>query len=65
MSNALARVFALAAAALLAWLPAAGQTSAGLNGTVTDSSNATVPAARVTITNTETGAQRESLTSDG
>jgi hypothetical protein len=35
------------------------QTTAGLTGTVTDSSGAVIPGAKVTLTNTATGAQRE------
>ena len=40
------------------------QTTAGLAGTVTDMSGATVPGAKVTLVNTETAAQRETATND-
>ena len=49
--------------ALVAW-SAAAQTSAGLNGTVTDSSGAVAPGARVTVTNVDTGARREAISND-
>src|SRR4051794_2114801 len=40
------------------------QTSAGVNGTVTDSSGAVVSGADVTITNLDTGARRVATTGD-
>ncbi len=40
------------------------QTTSGLTGTVTDLSGATMPGAKVTLTSTETGAQRESTSNE-
>jgi hypothetical protein len=40
------------------------QTTAGLTGTVTDSSGAVMPGAKVTLTSSETGAQREGLSNE-
>jgi len=41
------------------------QTSAGINGSVLDSSGALIPGATVTVTNLETGGKRETVSSDG
>ncbi|HXJ38529.1 MAG TPA: TonB-dependent receptor, partial [Bryobacteraceae bacterium] len=41
------------------------QTTAGVNGTVTDSSGALIPAASVTITNLDLGARQETTTDSG
>src|SRR5579864_8973185 len=40
------------------------QTTAGLTGALTDSSGAVMPGVKVTLVNTETGAQREVVTND-
>ena len=40
------------------------QTTSGLTGTVTDLSGATMPGGKVTLTSTETGAQRESTSNE-
>jgi hypothetical protein len=50
-------------AVLLAALPCAAQFSSALQGTITDSSGAGVPDAKVTIKNTDTGIVREAMTS--
>ena len=41
-----------------------GQTTAGLNGTVTDSTGAVLPGAKVTVTNVDTGAKRDTETNE-
>jgi hypothetical protein len=43
---------------------AAGQTTAGLNGIVTDASGGAAPGARLTLTNLDTGSQREAVSSE-
>ena len=48
---------------LILSLPSFGQFSSAIQGTVTDSSAAAVPDAKVTIKNTETGIVRETITS--
>src|SRR5215467_12093832 len=49
----------------LVLLPRAGaQTTAGLNGVVTDASRASIQGARASISNVDTGLKRESLTND-
>src|ERR1051326_1860117 len=45
-------------------LSLSAQTTAGLTGTLTDSTGAIVPNARVTVINTETGARREAVSND-
>ena len=50
---------------LLSNAPAPAQTQTGISGTVTDSSNAVVLGARVTITNASTGVVSTSVTSSG
>src|SRR5258708_17371459 len=47
---------------LLAAAPAAAQSTATLQGTVTDSQNAILPGTTVSITNTATGAERTAVT---
>src|SRR6266567_586809 len=54
---------ALVCAIVGVW-PAMGQTSAGLNGVVLDSSGATVPETNVTMTNLDNGAKRETISSE-
>jgi len=56
----------LAALALMVVIPhnASAQATATLNGVVRDPSGAVIPQATVTLRNTETSAQRESLTND-
>jgi hypothetical protein len=52
--------FILAVELLTAWgAVSSAQTTAGLNGSITDATGAVVPSARVTVTNAETGLQRE------
>src|SRR3981081_2485629 len=43
---------------------ASGQTTAGLNGTVTDSTGAVLPGAKVVVTNIDTGAKRDTDTNE-
>ncbi|HJZ98287.1 MAG TPA: TonB-dependent receptor [Candidatus Solibacter sp.] len=48
---------------LVVWaLPCAAQFSSAIQGTITDSSNAAVPGARVTLKNVDTGIVREAVT---
>src|SRR5579862_2999930 len=55
----------IGALCLLGFSPAVySQTTSGLTGTVTDLSGATMPGAKVTLTSTETGAQRESRSNE-
>jgi hypothetical protein len=55
----------IGALCLLGHSPAVfSQTTSGLTGTVTDLSGATMPGAKVTLTSTETGAQRESTSNE-
>ena len=57
-------ISALAIAILCGW-QAMAQTSAGVTGTVTDSSGALVPGAMVSVTNLDNGARRETKKFDG
>src|SRR5580704_13352930 len=58
-------ILKIGALCLLGLSPALfSQTTSGLTGTVTDLSGATMPGAKVTLTSTETGAQRESTSND-
>ena len=55
----------IGALCLLGLSPAVfSQTTSGLTGTVTDLSGAAMPGAKVTLTSTETGAQRESTSNE-
>src|SRR5438093_2277951 len=49
---------------LAGMLPLSAQTAAGLTGTLTDSTGAIVPDARVTVISAETGARREAVSND-
>lgn len=55
--------FVVAAALSTVW-QGLGQTTAGLNGTVTDPTGATLPGAKVTVTNVDTGAKRDTETNE-
>ena len=55
---------AAVAGLLVAASPAHAQFGAGLQGTVLDSSGASVPGATIVITNEETGVPRETVASD-
>ena len=55
---------AFAAGILLSGLPLLAQTSAGINGSVLDSSGALIPGAHVVMTNLETGAKRETVSNE-
>jgi hypothetical protein len=58
-------ILKIGALCLLGLSPALfSQTTSGLTGTVTDLSGATMPGAKVTLTSTETGAQRESTSNE-
>jgi hypothetical protein len=58
-------ILKIGAVCLLGLSPAGfSQTTSGLTGTVTDLSGATMPGAKVTLTSTETGAQRESRSNE-
>jgi hypothetical protein len=58
-------ILKIGAVCLLGLPPAVfSQTTSGLTGTITDLSGATMPGAKVTLTNTETGAQRESTSNE-
>ena len=46
------------------WLPLCAQTTAGLTGTVADSTGAVVPGARVAVISAETGARCEAVSND-
>src|SRR5947209_1489119 len=61
MENSWFRLFALVMVCV--W-QAAGQTSAGLNGVVLDSSGALIPEASIVVTNLENGAKRETVTNE-
>ena len=51
--------FVAAVLLIAAWSTSApAQTTARVNGAITDSSNAVIPSARVTVTNVDTGTQR-------
>src|SRR6202790_5272071 len=52
------------ALAIVCGCPAFAQTSAGVKGVVTDSSGALVPGAEIVVTNLDTGARRQTLTSE-
>jgi hypothetical protein len=56
--------FAFAIAVLPGIWQVNGQTTAGLNGTVADSTGALVQGARVTVTNVDTGAKRDTETNE-
>ncbi len=62
MRRIISIVLAVAVAGLLFSLPAQGQASTSLNGTVTDPSGAAVAHARVTLTNVATNFVRETTT---
>src|SRR5580692_9952386 len=58
-------ILKIGALCLLGLSPALfSQTTSGLTGTVTDMSGATMPGAKVTLTSTETGAQRETRSNE-
>ena len=59
-----ARLFMGAVCLVMLPLAAFSQTTAGLTGTVTDSTGSALPGAKVTVTSTETGGQREVTTND-
>src|SRR6266436_1431391 len=56
-------ISALTFAIVCGW-QAFAQTSAGIKGSVTDSSGALVPAAEIVVTNLDTGARRQTLTNE-
>ena len=62
--GAIFRLFICALCLMILPLAIFSQTTAGLTGTVTDSSGAVMPGAKVTLTSTETGAQREGATNE-
>jgi len=58
------RSFVLAVAVLCGVWRVAAQTNAGLSGIVTDASGAVVQAAKVSVSNVDTGLRREAVTND-
>jgi hypothetical protein len=56
-------MFKIALGIFLSTLPCAAQFSSAIQGTITDSSNAAIPEAKVTLKNVDTGIVREALTS--
>lgn len=58
------QAWTVVALAILSVSGVTAQTSAGVNGAVLDPSGARIPGANVTITNLETGAARETVTSE-
>ena len=63
-SRAIDRLLIGALCLMMIPLAVFSQTVAGLTGTVTDSSGAVMPGAKVTLTSSETGAQREGATNE-
>ena len=63
-SGAAPVTFALVVAILILGVVSFAQTTANLAGTITDSSGGAVPGVKVTLTNTETGVERQVLSND-
>jgi hypothetical protein len=59
-----ARLFIAAVCLVMFPVAAFSQTTAGLTGSVTDSTGSALPGAKVTVTSTETGGQREVTTNE-
>ena len=64
MGLRVSRFCVLGVVALCGFWRASGQTTAGLNGVVTDASGAVVQGARVSVNNVDTGIRREAVTNE-